>query len=427
MFLPSFLSRRAIVPVVLSAVLAACGGSGGGDDHDHENTTIDTAGRLTIAEIGAANVRVYDLDTARVEATFAVSNPPAAVYASPGKRYAVIPQRAQNLVQFIDAGIWQEDHVDHLHDYKQAPRLTDFRLTGSLPTHYDDRGTQAAVFFDAATPPTTLVSSAVLFTDATIGKGTVTASLTLKTAMHGFAEPNGDFLIATYRDPASTSVLPSGLEVYRRNGSAYDFVQKLPTECPEMHGSYTRGNVTVAGCTSNESVIIASPQGTGFTSSSIKVGPVIGTITGHPKFARFVGIGNTGSPVTTKFYDIDATAKTSSVIPIAGWADGRLVRAYRFDRSGRYFMVLDDVGTLYVLEPTATGWVTRKAIAGVVPSMPAASPFPMIVANESKDEVYVSDPNGSQLVVIDVARQEVKQRVALGFKPSYLAWTGIAR
>ena len=59
--------------------------------------------------------------------------------------------------------------------------------------------------------------------------------------------------------------------------------------------------------------------------------------------------------------------------------------------------------------------------------MPTAAPFPMIVANEAKDEVYVSDPNGSQLVVIDVARQEVKQRVALGFKPSYLAWTGIAR
>ena len=80
-----FLSRRAIVPVVLSAVLAACGGSGGGDDHAHENTTIDTAGRLTIAEIGSANVRVYDLDTARVENTLAGSNPPAAVGATPGR------------------------------------------------------------------------------------------------------------------------------------------------------------------------------------------------------------------------------------------------------------------------------------------------------------------------------------------------------
>jgi hypothetical protein len=33
-----------------TVLLSACGGGGAGEEHDHENVSIDTAGRLAIAE-----------------------------------------------------------------------------------------------------------------------------------------------------------------------------------------------------------------------------------------------------------------------------------------------------------------------------------------------------------------------------------------
>ena len=76
------------------------------------------------------------------------------------------------------------------------------------------------------------------------------------------------------------------------------------------------------------------------------------------------------------------------------------------------------------LQPGADGWTTRSTIAG---AMPAAAPFPAFAANGARDEVYLSDPMARQLLVVDAAQPQVKQRVALGFTPSYLAWLGIAR
>lgn len=109
-----------------AALLAACGGGlevEEDDDHDHHDTFVDTAGRLVTLESGAATLRVHDLDSGSVEASHTLDHAPAAVYASPGGRYAVVMQRLQDQVQFVDGGIWQEDHGDHLHDYRQASRL----------------------------------------------------------------------------------------------------------------------------------------------------------------------------------------------------------------------------------------------------------------------------------------------------------------
>jgi len=80
-----------------------------------------------------------------------------------------------------------------------------------------------------------------------------------------------------------------------------------------------------------------------------------------------------------------------------------------------------------VLERGVSGWTTVKSIAAAIPSMPTAAPFPALVANEARDEVYLSDPNARQLVVVNTATQTVARRASLDFRPSYLAWLGIAR
>jgi hypothetical protein len=193
-----------------------------------------------------------------------------------------------------------------------------------------------------------------------------------------------------------------------------------------MHGSYTQGTTTIAGC--NDGAMLVRPAAGGnFSATRVAAPTGIGTIAGHPALARFVGIGNSGAPSTTRFYDIDPATNAATAIAIAGWGEGRLRRAHGFDREGRTLFVLDDQGTLYALQHGTSGWTTRATLAGAVPAMPTAAPFPAFAANGARDEVYLSDPNGQQLLVVDSAALQVKQRVALGFTPSTLAWLGIAR
>lgn len=408
----------------LVLALAACGGgSGGSSEAPHQDTRIDTSGRLAIAEDAATALRIYDLDSSAVVANIPLANPPSAVYASPGRRYALAFQRPQDTVQIADAGIWQEDHGDHLHDYKAAPKLLSFRITGPQPTHYDDRAGQASIFMDGRAP--SAVASATVFQDADLGAGRVGASISFAQPMHGFAEPNGNFLVATYRAPDATS--PTQVEVYSRQGAQYTLARRLDAQCPGMHGSFTSGGTTVSGCA--DGVLAVSPQATGTTAATKIATPTgVGTIAGHPQLgARFIGIGNAGTPSTTRFYDIDTAAAKATPVAITGWADGRLRRAHGFDRAGRTFFVLDDTGALHALERGATGWVVKKTITGAIPAMPTAAPFPAFVANEARDEVYLSDPGARQLVAINTTTLEVARRTALDFRPTYLAWLGIAR
>lgn len=413
--------------LALSLVLAltACGGgsSGSSSDGPHQDTRIDTAGRLAMAEDAATALRIFDLDSSAVVANIPLANPPSAVYASPGRRYALAFQRPQDTVQIADAGIWQEDHGDHLHDYKAAPKLLSFRITGPQPTHYDDRAGQASIFMDGRAP--SAVASATVFQDADLGAGRVGASISFAQPMHGFAEPNGNFLVATHRTPDATG--PTQAEIYSRQGAQYTLVRRLDAQCPSMHGSFSSGGTTVSGCA--DGVLAVSPLATGAaTATKIATPTGVGTIAGHSKLgARFIGIGNAGTPSTTRFYDIDTAAGTATPVAIPGWADGRLRRAHGFDRAGRTFFVLDDTGALHALERGGAGWVVKKTITGAIPAMPTAAPFPAFAANEARDEVYLSDPGARQLVAINTTTLEVARRTALDFRPTYLAWLGIAR
>ncbi|NUZ07929.1 hypothetical protein [Piscinibacter koreensis] len=409
--------------LAVALALTACGG-GGGDDGDErdEGATLDTAGRLAISEDAATSLRIYDLDSGSVVSNFALANSPSAVYASPGRRYALAFQRAQDTVQVADGGVWQEDHGDHLHDYKEAPKMLAFRIDGPQPTHYDDRPGQASIYMDGRAPG--VPSAALVFSDTDLAAGRFAASATFANAMHGFAEPNGNALVATYR--ATEASGPTQAEIWNRQGSQYTFVKRLETQCPGMHGSFTRANVTVAGC--SDGVLVVSPQGANdFQARKITTATGVSTIAGHPDVPRFVGIGNSGTPSTTRFYDIDAATGTATPIAISGWTEGRLRRAHGFDRAGRYFFVLDDLGALHVLERSGSSWTTRKSIAASIPAMPAAAPFPAFATNEARDEVYLSDPGARQLVVVNTSSLEIARRANLDFRPSYLAWLGIAR
>jgi len=428
--------RWLLVSLAATFMLAACGGGVDGEeehdhDHDHDEVSIDTAGRLAITESNATTLRIHDMDSGSVEASHVMQGIPSAVNTSPGGRYAVVAQRTGDRVQFIDGGIWQEDHGDHLHDYKQASQLTGFVLTGPRPTHYDiQAGVQATFFFDGNSAAAPVQNAGVrLLTESSIAAGNTVAALDLTTPMHGLAEPVGNKLLAGSSPAVDT--LPTRLAQHQRNGAAYDLVRELPTVCNGMHGSFSSGSSTLVGCTDGMMLVKHLTDTTVSDGQLLATALRVGTIAGHPRLPdHFIGIATEGAApatVTTRFYAVNGDTAAVSDFNPEGWTSGRVRRAHGFDRSGQRFFIVDDQGTLIVAQRQGTGWANLTRVTGAIPVMPAAAPWPVIVANGARDEVYITDPIARQLVVVNSLTGTVQTRRDLGYVPAAMTWLGIVR
>lgn len=430
------LQRHTLLALCAAALVSACGGgggSGGGGEHGNSPHKIDTAGRLALAENGAATVRIFDLDSMGVTASHTLDHSPASLYTSPGGRYVVAMQRMQDQVQFIDGGIWQEDHGDHLHEYKKASAVVPWTLTGSRPTHYDlQPGKQAAFFMDGNSAATPVQNAGVrLITQNSIAAKRIEASLDLAYPIHGLGEPVGNKLLTVSRAEDATTTLPTHLELYQRNGSGYTYDRRLTTRCEGMHGSLSSGAYTAVGCLDGV-MLVTHTSATGVSDRMVTTPLRVGAIAGHPKLmGQFIGIATEGSaaapPVTTRFYAINAEAGTSSDLSVPGWGTGSVRRAHAIDRQGSRFAVLDNTGSLRMTVREGSAWVAGPVVNSVVPAMPAAAPWPSIVANGAKDQFYITDPVARQLVTVNSQTGAVVSRTALGFMPSSITWIGIGR
>lgn len=426
--------RRRLAGLAATAILlAACGGGGGShDDHDHDPDPIDSAGRLVVIESAAAVVRVHELDSAAaVEASHTLDHVPSAIYRSPQGRYAVLMQRDSDQVQFVDGGLWREDHGDHQHDYLEPSRTMDWKLAGVRPTHYNVQdGTQAAVFLDGdATRSPASPAGVQLIDDGSIATGQSIASLQLDAPIHGLAQPQGDKLLSSVRAADAADALPTHLSLQLRNGSGYTESRQLPTRCDGMHGGASSGSHSAIGC--RDGMLLVHHTGPDSTDDGLKLAtPLrVSTVAAHPLLAeQFIGIATEGvapAAVTTRFYALDAAAGSVAPLQPEGWTEGRVRRAHGFDRSGQRFYLLDDEGSLSVLQHGAAGWTGAARVTGVIPAMPDAAPWPAIVANGARDEIYVTDPVAQQLVVVNAVTGAVLTRHPLGYVPAGAVWLGI--
>lgn len=142
----------------------------------------------------------------------------------------------------------------------------------------------------------------------------------------------------------------------------------------------------------------------------------IGTIAGHPKEVRFIGLAAPGH-----VFEIDPAR--SAITPIT-WAEGRTRRAHAFDRTGRHFVLLDDTGVTHWLDAQAQ-WRVAKTLP-VVAQMPTAAPFPTLLSSRARDTLFVTDVAAKQIAVIDSQNIAVTQSIGLDFSPNGQAWLGIA-
>ena len=280
--------RRALHPIALTALLAvaACGGGDdGGGGHTPER--IDSAGLLALTEAGQPTVRLLDLDKAAVTHSLKVANAPSDIVASPGGRYALAVQRLQDQAQVIDGGLWQEDHGDHLHDYRAEPRLLTGALSGPRPTHYEVKDGTAALFMDGVADAQQPAAVQVL-TEASLARVMPDSSFTLPAAVHGTAEPRGSgFMLVSARTDDAPGTLPNAVDLYQRGAGGWTMAQRFDVPCPDLHGSYSNASYSAFGC--SDGVLVIQQNGSAFTASKIANPPAlpagvrIGTIAGHPK------------------------------------------------------------------------------------------------------------------------------------------------
>ncbi|RMX02976.1 hypothetical protein D8I35_17510 [Corticibacter populi] len=404
--------------------LAACGGGSSdveditapvddtGEEHDDGHGHIETAGRLVVLEQDSAQVHVVELDDGSVLTSFAADNAPSAIYASPEGRYALLFQRTQNQVQFIDGGIWLEQHGDHTHDYQEAPALLNLRLSGVRPTHYSAHDGLGAVFFDGDAS-SAANASFTLLSDASIGSGQAAlASQALRTPMHGAAEPRGDWVISSWR--AADGNAPTQVELYHLHGDHFHDEGVLDVACPGLHGSHSNSSYTVFGC--EDGVLVVHQAGESLTASKIGHGQRISTIIGNEHLATFVGLGSGGA-----VFEIDPAAASITAI---NWAEGRTHRAHALDAEGENLLLLDEQGDLHIL--ATADWSKRAEIDAAIADMPAAAPYPAFAASGAQDKVWLSDPQGQKLHLIHMADAELEGSIPLNFKPTGVVWLGMA-
>jgi len=417
--------------IFISILVSSCGGSDTNiveresipieDDHDHDEEKI-SQGRLLISTKDQAKVSVVDINGKTVLHEVALNESPSAIYASPTNRYGFIVQRTADRVDILDGGLWQENHGDHLHDYEQTPTQMPFNTNKVRPTHFTGTDTESVIFYDGNAETATPASVGV-FTEIDITNNTAGTWLEHSTHMHGAAQSRGDYLIATLRDPATTSTLPDRIAIYREHNGYFVDENIVAETCPGLHGSAQNKNQIAFGCT--DGVLVMTQMGDVFSAKKI-INPVnftgttrVGTLLGDETIAEFIGIAS------GQFFAINTSTNTITAIH---WADANInptATGYGFADDGNLFVILDNHGGVTILNSDDWSLKARiQAVTSNIAALPAGSKFELALTPGKK--AYVSDPIANQINQIDLEKAVVSDTIPLDFIPNKLTWLGIA-
>ena len=100
------------------------------DEHD------EPLGRLLVADGETGLLQLIELDNGEVIETFMVEGS-ARVYTTESGRIAGVVQHGANRVNFIDSGLYLEEHGDHFDKKKGIPSLLMFSITGEITNSKD--------------------------------------------------------------------------------------------------------------------------------------------------------------------------------------------------------------------------------------------------------------------------------------------------
>lgn len=402
------------------------------DEHDHgDGYTIESMGRLAVLSAESNVTTLYDLDDNDLLDTFSLIHDSSSLTYSADYRFAIISNRSEDYVGFIDGGLWREDHVEHLHDFQQAPAMSDFELNRSRPTHIVKHDGKTAFFFDGDSESGTSASVQVL-SDTNISSNiSEIPTLSFDINMHGVAEPNGDYLVSTVRrdDAESTSantILPDQVGIYHLHDGVYEQEQLLDITCPNLHGASQNGDYTVFGY--SDGVLVVHEHDDVYEAEKITNidaldGMRIGDIYGHEESDSFIGIAG-----TTLF-----SINPDNEMELLEWqpSEDVSVVSYSFSYEGEHFIVLDSEGYLNILSAHNhdgdINWELEERLdisEEDVSTMTDDMSFSMTMA-QNGHYVYVADPLAKHILQINLGTMSIDGDIEIDFIPDSLVWLGI--
>lgn len=413
-------STNVLLFTSVTILLAACS-SDNTDTEAHHDAESDSLGRLALTESATGNLAIFDIKEQSVIDTFTLpGSSSASVYASPDKRYAVVVQRDDSVVSFVDSGLYVEDHGDHMHEYANSPAMSSFEVAGASPTHYTQRSPYGLIFNDAGEGST---SSVDILSDDSIGQSQLLTSLTLDNSMHGVAKWAGDKLFVTRRDASITdTTLPSEVERYDFDGTTLTLEHRYEELCPLLHGAGANDNYVVFGC--GDGILSIDLNSPGYTAThypetaEFTENERIGGIIAHHNIETLVG--TVGYPGRRLFSLNPGTQTPIAEIALPGEAASV---AQGFTPEGDRFYTVTNDGQLHFYN--TDDWSLIASLQ-VMDPLTDTSASPQTSCSEIEDVLYLLDPNKQQIVSINTGTAEITQTITLEQPVSDMAWLGFA-
>jgi outer membrane protein assembly factor BamB len=416
---PRFAMRRRAPHAALlfgAALLAACG-----DDADPvappPAATLEPAAsfrRLVVTDAQNPTARLVDVASGTSLETYTLAGPASYVYTTNSGRYAVLHQRTQGVVNFVDAGVWAQGDVA----WRRSPQRLAFEVRDSLPTHANVNQGWVSVFFDGSGLAQWMRES-----DKLAGNPRIAFQLNTGGPHHSGSATlvvgGQPFFIAAMRNPAGG--LPTTVAAFDAQGNEVARVD----DCPVMHGNTANANGVVFGC--QDGMVIVKPNGASVsvTKHTFTAGEfaglgvrnayaetdapfLLGQLSAPPgqPFQRVLAAINPATATLTRFQPLDGDARDH-------W------RALE-GASGRVSILGTD-GALYVYNGLTGQRIHR--VANVTPAIPTsgATTHQVVVAD---GVAYVASPSQGEVVEVDTQTGSVTRRLTVGGAPSRLALAG---
>ncbi|QDZ09366.1 zinc metallochaperone AztD [Devosia ginsengisoli] len=344
-----------------------------------------SAWRLFIADHAEPSVTALDLATGDTLATFPLASP-AVLYATHSAEAVYAVQGAGNQVSAIASGIHIHDHGDHGDIDITDPTLIEAAIAGEKPVHFVEHGGKIALFFDAE-GKTRIVSE----TDWLAGGDLVPTEFDSGAPHHGVAVPWGDYTIVSVPNPADPTALPIGVNVLDASGAVVGDLHA----CPDLHGEASSGNMLAIACAEGLLVVTGSgvPEITLLPYAGLPDGKST-TLLGGVGLQYF--LGNYGAD---KLVTIDPSAENPfRLIDLPT----RRVHFAADPVRPKFAYVFTEDGQLRQLD-VLKGEIVQSVTITAPYSMDGDWNLPRPRIAVAGDVVAVTDPNQSQVHLIDIA------------------------
>ena len=411
------MTHQFAIALLSASMLSACGSSSDDDDdHAHSDTHIETEGRLAVFDEDAQALKVIDIEDRSVLESLTLSGTSTPrLYTVPGERYVAAIQRDDNLVTFVDGGLYTEDHGDHLHDYAETPSLLSFTLTNVKPTHFE-AGEESAIIFNDGSDAS--VSSVSVFSAESIANGETLFEVNRENNMHGAAKLIDDHLFVTYRDASIIdTTLPAEVERYTVNDGVVTFEERYDAQCPKLHGAGYNHETLIFGCSDG---ILAIDLHEGDFSATKFASPE--SMTEDSRIGSVYAHHDVEALVTKAGTQLFATVVEEGEVSYEELMldEGASPLNQNFTPNGEFFWVVADNEKLYLWEVDA-GWSTPTSITLSDSEITSVN----VAASTAHHELYVLDIDNQEVVAVDYENGAIGETINLGFTPAGLAWIGL--